>query len=258
MEYLSQKRIVANWKMNGLLADLSELRIVVEMLKGIDLACSVTICPPLTLLSSVAKIIKPLGMELGAQNCHHGEKGAFTGEVSAPMLREAGVGLVLLGHSERRALCGETDSLVRLKATSAHKHRITTVICVGENLEERERGEAEEVVCAQVRHSLPETATAHNTLFAYEPVWAIGSGKTPTPQEISQMHRAIRAEITRSAQPGGFDEDGVILYGGSLTPKNARQILSLDDVDGGLVGGASLQAATFLGVLEGLMFKEVR
>ena len=228
--------IAGNWKMNGLRAQLGEARAVAAGLTDARrAACDVLICPPATLLAPMREAVGE-ALLLGGQDCHAEESGAHTGEVSAEMLADAGASYVILGHSERRADHHETDALVRAKAEAARRAGLTPIVCVGETREGREAGRAEAVVRGQLGASLPETGF----VVAYEPVWAIGTGLTPTTEDIKAMHAAIR-----DAVGGGVP----ILYGGSMKPGNAAEILSVPEVGGGLIGGASLKAADLLAIV---------
>jgi triosephosphate isomerase len=233
-----RRRLVAgNWKMNGLRADGLALArdLVARATTGLP-TCDLLACPPATLLAAVGEVLAGSSIALGGQDCHASEKGAFTGDLSAEMVRDAGCSHVIVGHSERRQGHGETDAEVRAKVAAAWRAGLIAILCIGETRAEREAGRAVSVVSGQVAGSLPEGAGAERLVVAYEPVWAIGTGLTPTLDDIVEIHRAIRAEI-----PGGTR----MLYGGSVNPKTAREILNLDDVDGALVGGASLKAEDF-------------
>ena len=237
--------IVGNWKMHGTRAMLSEARAVdraAERLMKVEVA----IAPPFTLIHATRKEASLIGV--GAQDCHAAEGGAHTGDVSAAMVKDAGAGFVILGHSERRADHGETDADVRAKAESALAVGLNLIICVGETEAERDAGTAEAVVARQLEGSLPQAdGAAGKVTVAYEPVWAIGTGRTPTVEDIGAMHRAIRAKLVSI-----YGEDGAavrILYGGSVKPDNAGELLTADEVGGALVGGASLTAESFLGIV---------
>ena len=241
-----QPLIAGNWKMNGLRADGVALARAVAQGAG-GLACGFVVCPPATLLAPVAAALKGSRVELGGQDCHVKAKGAHTGDISAAMLADAGCTHVIVGHSERRADHGEGDAAVSAKAQAAHAAGLTAIVCVGESEAERDSGRTLDVVGRQVKGSLPAGATATNTVIAYEPVWAIGSGRTPTPAQIQEVHGHIRATV--AACLGRAQADAVrLLYGGSVKPGNAAEILALADVDGALVGGASLVAEDFLAI----------
>ncbi|MBW8269115.1 triose-phosphate isomerase [Caldovatus aquaticus] len=236
--------IAGNWKMHGLRADgLALARAVAEGARGLD--AELVVCPPATLIAAVAEALAGTPVAVGGQDCHAREKGPHTGDISAPMLADAGARYVIVGHSERRAGHGETDAMVRAKAAAAFAAGLVPIVCVGESEAERLAGQAEAVVTRQLAGSLPEGFAARGGVVAYEPVWAIGTGRTPTEADIAAMHGAIRAHLARTAPEGA----GVrLLYGGSVKPGNARAILAQPDVDGALVGGASLVAADFLAI----------
>jgi triosephosphate isomerase len=242
MEMAERKRLVAgNWKMNGLRADGLALTRDVAALARQPHRCELLVCPPATLLIPVGEVLAGSGVALGGQDCHPEPKGAFTGDISAEMLKDAGCSHAIVGHSERRHACGETDDDVRAKALAVWRAGLVAIVCVGETRVEREAGLAMSVVEAQLAGSLPDGATADKLIIAYEPVWAIGTGLTPTVADIAEMHAAIRARISANTR---------ILYGGSVNPKNAAEILALDEVDGALVGGASLKAADFWAIAQ--------
>lgn len=231
-----------NWKMNGLAADAAEIALLAAKLVVRPVEADLLICPPSTLLARMAVAFEGQGIAFGGQDCHASVSGAHTGDISAAMIADAGGTCVIVGHSERRAAYGESDAAVAAKAAAAHAAGLTAIICVGETLAEREAGKALSVVDGQVVGSLPAGATPENTVIAYEPVWAIGTGKTPSLADIAEMHAAIR---TRLGSPAFR-----ILYGGSVKPSNAQDILGLANVDGALVGGASLKAADFDAILD--------
>lgn len=236
--------------MNGLGASLGEVEALRAALAEAAPACRVALCPPATLIDRMARAAGG-GIEIGGQDCRAESHGAFTGDVSAAMLKDAGATVVILGHSERRQGHGETDAVVASKAEAAVSAGLEPIICVGETLEQREAGRAVEVVRGQIMASLPVTLAETGTFaVAYEPVWAIGTGLTPTLEQIEEVHRAVRAAmIERLGQAGAARP---ILYGGSVKPENAREILTVPEVGGALVGGASLKAADFLGIVRGV------
>lgn len=236
------KLAAGNWKMNGLRADLDEVRALIATQPEPD--CGVLICPPATLLAPMAELAQGSRLLLGGQDCHAAKNGAHTGDISAQMLADTGARHVILGHSERRADHGEVSQQIAAKARAAHDAGLTAIICVGETEAERDAGTTLEVVLGQVRGSTPEAATAANTVIAYEPVWAIGTGRTPTLEQIAQVHDALRAAVP--------DAEMSLLYGGSVKPGNAAEIFALDNVDGALVGGASLKAADFGAIIAAL------
>lgn len=239
--------IVGNWKMNGLAASLGELTALAEALATEPARARVAICPPATLVERAARTAAGSAVEIGAQDCRAELSGAFTGDVAAEMIADAGATLVILGHSERRSGYGETDAVVCAKVAAALRAGLEPIVCVGETLEERRAGRAVEVVQAQVTGSLPDDLHGKAFSVAYEPVWAIGSGLTPSLAEIGEVHQAIRQTLT--ARFGEASATVAILYGGSVKPANAVEILAIQDVGGALVGGASLKAADFLGII---------
>lgn len=243
--------VAGNWKMNGSKKDLSELRKLATALKPSKskgrVKADVMICPPATLLPRMADQ-KAKGIALGGQDCHANISGAHTGDISADMLKQAGAKAVIIGHSERRADHGETDEQVRAKVEAAHRAGLLAIMCVGESLKQRKAGETLKVVQGQLRGSLPAGCTAKNTVIAYEPVWAIGSGLTPTAAQVGEVHAALRKALVRR-----FGDEGAkmrILYGGSVKPANAAELMAVPHVNGALVGGASLKAQDFYGILK--------
>ncbi len=240
--------IAGNWKMNGTSAALGEVRSLANKLaEGSAPRCTIVICPPATLLERLSEITAPIGIVVGGQDCHPAPSGAHTGDVSAQMLADAGAQFVIVGHSERRTNHGETDELVRLKALAAMSAGLVPIICVGETGAERDAGKAESVVSGQLAGSIPADWAGQGIVVAYEPVWAIGTGRTPTSADIAQMHDAIRRDLAAR-----FGERGAatrILYGGSMKPSNAAEIMRIDNVNGGLVGGASLLANDFHAII---------
>jgi triosephosphate isomerase len=246
----TEKLIAGNWKMNGLGGSLGEVEALRAALAETAPACRVALCPPATLIERMARAAGE-GIEIGGQDCRAESHGAFTGDVSAAMLRDAGATLVILGHSERRQGHGETDAVVAAKAEAALSAGLEPIICVGETLEQREAGRAVEVVRGQVMASLPAILAEKGAFaVAYEPVWAIGTGLTPSLEQIEAVHRAVRAAMIERLGPAGAARP--ILYGGSVKPDNAREILAVPEVGGALVGGASLKAADFLGIVRGV------
>ncbi len=239
--------VAGNWKMNGLSASLVEIE---AMRRAADAGeagpAELAVCPPATLLAQAAWKLKGGKLALGAQDCHTEASGAFTGDVSAPMLKDAGASYVIVGHSERRTLHHETDALVRAKAEAALKAGLTAIVCVGETRNEREAGDAIAVVTRQLLGSMPPGGAPETVVVAYEPVWAIGTGLTPTLADVAEMHEAIRGLLGEFYGAAGAKVR--ILYGGSVKPANARDLLGLDNVDGALVGGASLKAVDFLAI----------
>jgi triosephosphate isomerase len=240
--------IAGNWKMNGLTAALAEARNVAAGVSGSR--ARVAICPPSTLIQRMSEALAGSSVLVGGQDCHPEISGAYTGDIAAEMLADAGASVVILGHSERRAGYGESDELVARKVAAALRAGLEPIICVGETLEQREAGAALSVVTGQVRGSLPTALAGKAFSVAYEPVWAIGTGLTPTTAEIEEIHRAIRA--TLSEMFGAAADVAPILYGGSVKPANAAEILHAAEVGGALVGGASLKAEDFLGIIGAL------
>ena len=239
--------VAGNWKMNGLQSALTEIATMRQASEAGGFgAVELILCPPATLLSSAAAVLRGSAIGLGAQDCATGTSGAFTGDISAAMLKDAGASYVIVGHSERRAGHGETDALVRAKAQAAIDAGAAAIVCVGETKTEREAGEAVAVVAGQIQGSLSPDANPEKLVVAYEPVWAIGTGLTPTVKDVADMHAAIRGLLRQMYGAGG--EAIRILYGGSVKPSNAKELLGVADVNGALVGGASLKAADFLGI----------
>ncbi len=237
-----RKALVAgNWKMNGRRADGIALACAIAERAKEPHACDLLVCPPVTLLVPVGEALAGSGVALGGQDCHPAASGAFTGCISAEMLRDAGCSHAIVGHSERRHTCGESDADVRAKSLAAWRAGLVAIVCVGETRAEREAGIAIAVVSNQIAGSVPDGAGLDNLVIAYEPVWAIGTGLTPTIADITEMHAAIRSLV-----PSGTR----ILYGGSVNPKNAAEILALPEVDGALVGGASLKAEDFWAIAQ--------
>ena len=237
-----------NWKMNGQRASVSEINALKDRLADNTPGCDVMICPPATLIATLAEAAEGSIIKIGGQDCHSAVSGAHTGDISAVMLQDAGATAVIVGHSERRADHGETSETVKAKAQAAISAGLVAIVCLGETLAEREAGQTLSVVHAQLTGSLPEGATGANTVIAYEPVWAIGSGLTPTVEQVAEVHQAIRAGLSAltSAEEAHLIR---ILYGGSVKPANAAELMAVDNVDGALVGGASLNADDFAGII---------
>jgi triosephosphate isomerase (TIM) len=234
--------VAGNWKMNGLSPALAELKALTTLVARNPVrSADLMVCPPATLLCRARDVLAGSGIALGAQDCHPLPSGAHTGDISAEMLADCGASAVIVGHSERRSDHGETDALVNAKASAAHRAGLSAIICVGETEKERSGGRTLDVVGRQVRGSVPEQSQATNTVIAYEPVWAIGTGLTPTPADIAEVHGFIRQELGRFLSEGTAGRLR-ILYGGSVKPSNAKELLSAENVDGALVGGASLKA----------------
>jgi triosephosphate isomerase (TIM) len=239
--------IVGNWKMHGLTRSLDEVRALAASLETRAAAARVAICPPTTLISRMAAALAGSLVMVGAQDCRAEPEGAFTGDVSPEMLVDAGAALVILGHSERRLLHAESDAAVSAKVLGALRAGLEPIVCVGESLDHRRSGQAVEVVLEQVRRSLPEALSGVPFAVAYEPVWAIGSGLTPRVEEIEEVHGAIRKAL--GGRFGARARNVPILYGGSVSPVNAPEILHARDVGGALVGGASLRADEFEAII---------
>src|SRR5581483_6073504 len=242
--------IAGNWKMNGLKASIAELEAMLAGAAGVAAKCDLLVCPPATLLAAFTEKAKgSKTLSIGAQDCHPKASGAHTGDLSAEMLADAGAKTIIVGHSERRADHGETDVLVRQKTEAVWRAGLPAVVCIGETREQRDAGKTLEICGAQLKGSLPEGSTSTNLVVAYEPVWAIGTGLTPTAGDVEQVHQFLReALISRFKGEGA----GIrILYGGSVKPSNAAELMGVADVNGALVGGASLKAADFLAIAAG-------
>ncbi len=242
--------VAGNWKMNGLKAALSEALAVDEALAeaGQAVGADVMICPPATMVMVLSELSGKGGLQVGGQDCHANSSGAHTGDVAPEMLADAGAIAVIVGHSERRADHGETDRIVHEKVLAAHRAGLTAIVCVGETIGQRQAGLTLDVVARQLSGSIPDGVTAENVIVAYEPVWAIGTGLTPGTDDVEQVHGMIREHLS-----GRFGEEGRrirILYGGSVKPSNAVELMGITNVNGALVGGASLMAKDFLGIVE--------
>ncbi len=241
--------VAGNWKMNGTLASLEEIDRLKAHLKDADPACDVMICPPFTLLFPMSERLGDSRIAMGGQDCHWEVSGAHTGDVAAEMIAETGAAACIVGHSERRADHGETDEIVNRKAAAAHRAGLVAIICIGETIGEREAGKTLDVISTQLKGSVPSGSTAANTIIAYEPVWAIGTGHTPTTEQVAEVHAHIRKELAGIV--GAEEADGMrILYGGSVKPANASELMGVENVDGALVGGASLKADDFFGIIK--------
>jgi triosephosphate isomerase len=247
--------IAGNWKMNGLKVSLAEFEAMIAGAGSVIAKADLLVCPPVSLLATFAERtggILPAdqkALALGAQDCHPKASGAHTGDVSAEMLADAGASFVIVGHSERRADHGETDALVRQKAEAAWRAGLVAIVCIGETQAHRDAGQTLHICSGQLSGSLPDGATAANLVVAYEPVWAIGTGLTPTAADVEQVHKLIRDHLISR-----FKEEGAtirILYGGSVKPSNAQELMAVANVNGALVGGASLKAADFLAIAAG-------
>ncbi|MEE9347077.1 MAG: triose-phosphate isomerase [Robiginitomaculum sp.] len=242
--------IAANWKMHGDMSWAVKPDQLLALLSAQTRAkTNVLICPPAHLLAPMAAQNIDSAINIGAQNCHHAVSGAYTGELSATMIADCGAGYAIVGHSERRQYAGESDSDVAAKALAAHKAGLIAIICIGESESQRESGQAQTVTTAQLLGSAPETATSMNTVIAYEPIWAIGTGKVPTLEQIGEIHAHIRDQLAKR-----FGQDSAdnmpILYGGSVKPANAADILAIKNVDGALIGGASLEMESLAAIAD--------
>ena len=240
------KLIAGNWKMNGLLASTTEAEKICAGAGALPAGVHLAICPPATLAGALAAIVKDSAVSLGGQDCHTAISGAHTGDISAEMWADLGVRYVIVGHSERRADHGETDQTIAEKAKAAIRAGLTPIICLGESLEQRDSGQAVSVVTSQLRASVPDEAKDTEFVIAYEPVWAIGTGRTPTVEQVEEVHNQIRAGLI--ARFGPEKVSIRLLYGGSVKPANAAELMHASNVDGALVGGASLKADDFLAI----------
>jgi triosephosphate isomerase (TIM) len=251
MSRLRRPLIVGNWKMNGLRSDgVALASALASLMKGRSKqAFEMVVCPPFTVLADVGKAIAGGGIALGAQDCHAAEKGAHTGDISAAMLADLGCRFVIVGHSERRTDHGEVDAIVKAKAEAVVACGLTAIVCIGETEAERDAGNTLHVVKARLAGSLPGKASAANVVVAYEPVWAIGTGRTPSDDEVQEVHTLIRVQLADAL--GNKEAERLrVLYGGSMKPDNAGALLALPDVDGGLIGGASLKSRDFWEIAE--------
>ncbi|MEJ6388404.1 triose-phosphate isomerase [Gymnodinialimonas ulvae] len=245
---MARKLAAGNWKMNGTTEALTEVAALTALLEAE--ACEVLLCPPATLIARMADMAHGSALMIGGQTCHPNASGAHTGDISAQMLADAGASHVILGHSERRADHGETDEDVAAQVTAALTSSLIAIVCIGETEAERDAGVTLNVVGTQLAGSIPEGADLSRLVVAYEPVWAIGTGRTPTLDQIADVHDHIRAEL--SGRFGSAAQDVPLLYGGSVKPSNAAEIFAVSNVDGALVGGASLKAADFGGIVSAL------
>jgi triosephosphate isomerase len=238
--------VAGNWKMNGLTTSLAELDRMIAAAPRLAPKVDLMVCPPVTLMAACAARAAGSALAIGGQDCHAEAFGAFTGDISAEMLKDAGAAAVIVGHSERRSLHQERNADVRAKALAARRAGLIALVCVGESRDERVAGRTLDVVGTQIEGSLPDGATAQNLVVAYEPVWAIGTGLTPTPADVAEVHGFIRGKLVKRF--GAAGEGMRILYGGSVKPSNAKELMAVADVDGALVGGASLKADEFLAI----------
>ncbi len=243
----SRRPLVAgNWKMNGLAASIGELDRIIAGAPAIAPRADLMVCPPATLIAAFAGRASGSPVAIGGQDCHAEAAGAFTGDISAEMLKDAGARAVIVGHSERRTYHKETDAQVRAKAVAAWRAGLMAIVCIGESKDERVAGKTLGVCGRQLDGSLPEGATAATLVVAYEPVWAIGTGLTPTPADVAEVHAFVRKRL---GERFGREGEGIrILYGGSVKPSNTKELMGVANVDGALVGGASLKAEDFLGI----------
>jgi triosephosphate isomerase (TIM) len=233
--------VAGNWKMNGLSASTAELKKIIAGAGALAGTADLMVCPPATLIARFAEAARGSAVAIGGQDCHAKASGAHTGDIAAEMLADSGATAIIVGHSERRADHGEGDALIRQKAEAAWRAGVTAIVCIGETQAQRDAGQTLDILRGQLNGSLPDGSTAANLVVAYEPVWAIGTGLTPTPHDVVQMHAAIRDALPAHTR---------ILYGGSVNPKNAAEILALHEVDGALVGGASLKADDFWAIAQ--------
>ena len=240
--------VAGNWKMNGLTTSLAELDRMIAAAPRLAPKVDLMVCPPATLMAACAARAAGSALAIGGQDCHAEASGAFTGDISAEMLKDAGASAVIVGHSERRSFHKETDSDVKAKALAARRAGLMAVVCVGESRDERVAGRTLDVVGAQIAGSLPDGTAAQTLVVAYEPVWAIGTGLTPTPADVAEVHGFIRGKLVERF--GAAGEGMRILYGGSVKPSNAKELMAVADVDGALVGGASLKADEFLAIAD--------
>lgn len=238
--------IAGNWKMNGLRENLAEVEKIAGAVPAAEGSPEALLCLPATLILAASSVSTGSGLRIGGETCHPKDKGAHTGDISAPMLADAGAVYVIVGHSERRADHGETNADIAAQAEAANRAGLTPIICVGETLAERDRGVVMEIISSQIAGSIPAGADPGRIVVAYEPVWAIGTGRVAEPEQIAQVHRLIRRLLVERFGPAG--QAVRILYGGSMNPGNAAEILGVDEVNGGLIGGASLNAADFLAI----------
>src|SRR5882757_569512 len=242
--------IAGNWKMNGLKASSAEFEAMLAGAPGVAGKADLLVCPPATLIAAFAQKARGSGhLMIGAQDCHPKASGAHTGDLSAEMLADVGASAIIVGHSERRADHGESDALVRQKAEAAWRAGLTAIVCIGETRQQRDAGQTLDLCGSQLKGSLPDGSTSANLVVAYEPVWAIGTGLTPTAKDVEDVHRFIRGQLTERFKGEGSKIR--ILYGGSVKPSNAAELMGVANVNGALVGGASLKASDFLAIAAG-------
>lgn len=243
---LRKHLIAGNWKMNGSLDSISEIQKIDKLCNNYEV--DIALCVPDTIIYKANETISHKKLIIGAQNCHYNESGAYTGDVSAKMLKDVGAKIIIVGHSERRQYYKETNEIIKKKATSIINSELQTIICIGETEEEKNMGLTNKIVCTQLENSMPSTSHENNTVVAYEPIWAIGTGRIPSLKEIEDVHKELRSLVSKIK---GIDTANKmrILYGGSVKPNNAKDIFDLDNVDGALVGGASLKSEDFMGII---------
>jgi triosephosphate isomerase (TIM) len=251
MAHMVRPLVAGNWKMNGTIHMLREPRLLAGMLKGVRLKCDVLVCPPATMIRRVKGVLKGSKIRVGGQDCHAAASGAHTGDISADMLKDAGATMVIVGHSERRTNHKESNATVAAKAKAAHTAELVSIICIGETLDERKAGKTLAVLSEQIKGSIPDGSSSTNSVIAYEPVWAIGTGLTPTTAEVAEAHAHVRHEL--ESMLGADGQKLRILYGGSVKPSNAIELMAVANVDGALVGGASLKTADFIGIIKAYM-----
>ncbi len=243
-----KKLVAGNWKMNGNKASLAEIREMISAAASLPGSVELAVCPPATLAGLAADLLRGSRLALGGQDCHSKPKGAFTGDLSAEMWSDLGATYVIVGHSERRQFHSETDASVAAKASAAIRAHLAPIICLGESLSERQAGRTLEVVARQLAGSVPEDAAGAAFVLAYEPIWAIGTGLTPTLPQVGEVHAALRQGLRQRFGDAG--ERIQLLYGGSVKPENARELMHVANVDGALVGGASLKSKDFLAIAQ--------
>lgn len=237
--------------MNGSTAMLKEPRLLAGMMRDVKTKCDILVCPPAILIRRIKGVLAGSKIKVGGQDCHAAASGAHTGDISAEMLKDSGATYVIVGHSERRTNHKETDATVAAKAKAAHRAGLVAIVCIGETLDQRKGGQTLAVLTEQLKGSIPDGSTAANTVVAYEPVWAIGTGLTASTAEVAEAHTHIRGELAKI-----MGDDGAatrILYGGSVKPSNAAELMGAANVNGALVGGASLKAADFIGIIKAYM-----
>ena len=246
---MRRKVIAGNWKMNGLRENIDEINSIIDLSKKIK--TEVILFPPVTLISIIISKTESSALSIGAQNCHQNDKGAHTGDVSPKMLKDLGADYVIIGHSERREAYKESDSLLKKKMLLAWKHELTTILCVGENADIAKKSKTNEHITGQLNRSLPNNINEQKLIIAYEPIWAIGTGKVPTPKQIKNVHYVIRSLLCNKFGTT-IGKKIRIIYGGSLNKDNSSVIFKIENVDGGLVGGASLSSKSFLPIIQAL------